>query len=221
MNRTNEPDISYRNILVFDVETTGLIPKHTLDTDKMPYIIQLSFVLFNAKTLQIIKKYNSYIKIKNIIIEDKIIELTGITNSICENRGISIIDAITELYNAYINCHCIIAHNLNFDRKMIEIEMIRNKLTYPIFRNNIIPLYCTMMESINICNITVDGKNGKFKKFPKLVELYNQLFRYIPDNLHNSMVDVIVCLRCFLKIKMRKEIHNVKYRYIMNNCLEI
>lgn len=210
---------TYRNVLVFDVETTGLISKNTTDLLLLPSVIQLSFVIFNVNTYQITQKYNSYIKIENIVLEDKIIELTGITNAICETKGVSIQDAITELYKAYLRCDCVIAHNLDFDKRMIEIEMQRNNIQFPIFTNPQIPMHCTMMDSIHLCDIIIDGKNGKFRKFPKLVELYNKLFQYIPENLHNSMVDVLVCLRCFLKIKLKKDIHNVRYRYIMNKCV--
>lgn len=38
-------------------------------------------------------------------------------------------------------------------------------------------------------------------KFPQLKELHQVLFGNIPENLHNSLIDVLVCLRCFLKIR--------------------
>jgi DNA polymerase III epsilon subunit-like protein len=38
-------------------------------------------------------------------------------------------------------------------------------------------------------------------KFPRLSELHQVLFGNIPENLHNSLIDVLVCLRCFLKIR--------------------
>ena len=36
---------------------------------------------------------------------------------------------------------------------------------------------------------------------PKLVELYQELFRGTPANLHNSLVDTLVCMRCYLKMR--------------------
>ena len=60
-----------------------------------------------------------------------------------------------------------------------------------------------MQESIDICNLTMVSKfnpSKQFKKNPKLSELYQHLFQKIPENLHNSMIDTLVCLRCFLKI---------------------
>ena len=39
------------------------------------------------------------------------------------------------------------------------------------------------------------------KKNPKLQELYEKLFpdANVPDNLHNSIVDVAVTIRCYMK----------------------
>ena len=44
------------------------------------------------------------------------------------------------------------------------------------------------------------------KKFPRLNELYGKLFDTpLPKDMHNSIVDVLVCLRCFLKVRGVKE----------------
>ena len=45
--------------------------------------------------------------------------------------------------------------------------------------------------------------NGKpRKKWPKLNELYEHLFPgQKVDGFHNSMIDVLACLRCFVKMK--------------------
>ena len=53
-----------------------------------------------------------------------------------------------------------------------------------------------------ICNIKyIHPMSGKiYKKYPKLVELHNHLFNSVPENLHNSLIDVYVCFRCFYKM---------------------
>jgi hypothetical protein len=71
-----------------------------------------------------------------------------------------------------------------------------------------IKLDCTMQLTVDACAIlrTTD-KNYTYKKFPKLKETYEYLFKIpSPANLHNSIIDVIVCLRCYLKIKYDTEI---------------
>jgi hypothetical protein len=66
--------------------------------------------------------------------------------------------------------------------------------------------YCTMRKSINLCNILVANDRGDTRrKFPKLVELHKHLFDgETPANLHNAMVDVEACLKCYLKMR-----HNI------------
>jgi len=67
--------------------------------------------------------------------------------------------------------------------------------------------YCTMQETIELCAIELKDKYGRpYKKFPKLVELYQKMFGVTPKNLHNSLNDVIVCLRCFIKLKYEIDI---------------
>ena len=64
-----------------------------------------------------------------------------------------------------------------------------------------------MQESIDVCNIKAYYKDGReYIKFPKLQELHDKLFQSVPNNLHNSMNDVIVCLRCFYKMIYDKDI---------------
>jgi len=203
----SKPFTSYRRVLIFDVETTGLIKKNSA----LPYILQLSFVVYDIQEKKIIKKFNEYIQIpESIVIDPFIVQLTGITNELCATKGIDILEALHAFYNAYMTCDCIVAHNLEFDKEMIQIELSRNSMkiqeTYfymmllfnekysTIFK---IDHYCTMKSNIEFCSLYF--ANSKRKKYPKLIELYQTLFDETPAHLHNSIVDVLVCLRCFLK----------------------
>jgi hypothetical protein len=59
-----------------------------------------------------------------------------------------------------------------------------------------------LKDSIEFCNIQVIDKKGKpYLKYPKLVELHEKLFDKQPNNLHNSFNDILVTLRCFMKLK--------------------
>ena len=61
------------------------------------------------------------------------------------------------------------------------------------------------MESIELCKIPLEHpwKNQKYK-YPKLVELYSLLFSdeeaKIMDFAHNAIIDVIMTLRCYMKM---------------------
>ena len=67
--------------------------------------------------------------------------------------------------------------------------------------------YCTMKNNINFCAIERINKNGnKYFKYPTLSELYEKLFYIIPKGTHDSLVDVLLCLRCYCKIKFNEDI---------------
>ena len=58
-----------------------------------------------------------------------------------------------------------------------------------------------MQESVELCNIKALTKTGKeYVKFPSLSELHKHLFNVVPKKLHNSLNDVLICLRCFYKM---------------------
>ena len=59
-----------------------------------------------------------------------------------------------------------------------------------------------MKSGIEICAVKKEDK--VVKKWPRLNELHQKLFDEVPDGLHNSMVDVNACLRCYLKMR-----HNI------------
>jgi hypothetical protein len=64
-----------------------------------------------------------------------------------------------------------------------------------------------MKSNTALCNIKQKTAYGKeYTKFPKLSELYEFLFHSVPENLHNSMIDVLACLRCYLKTEFNIDI---------------
>jgi DNA polymerase III epsilon subunit-like protein len=221
--------IQKNRVLVFDTETTGLFPKKNESNaagplpsyKEYPYILQLSFVVFDVSTNEIRQKYNEYIKIpSNIEIKPFITNLTGITREICDTKGIPIEQALYDFYLAYMSVDFVIAHNISFDKRMIELEIQRNASKfgssipsiYFLFNETFnivydIMMVCTMNMGKNVCNIMIEGKNGaQWKKPPKLLELHKVLFGSVPENLHNSLIDTMVCLRCFIKIKYNVEL---------------
>ena len=54
------------------------------------------------------------------------------------------------------------------------------------------------------------------KKFPRLNELYSTLFdSVLPSDLHNSIVDVLVCIRCFLKVRNLPEMTDTEFQLLV------
>jgi len=204
--------------LIFDVETTGLLPPKTVsDVRKMPYILQLSFVVYDLSLRRVIKMVDIVIKIpESVIVREKITKLTGITREMCDAQGAQIQAGLREFYKDYMTCDYIVGHNIGFDKKMLKIEISRHLPELVITCPNIgklfdkdferelgIANYCTMQQGRKTCNLKRTNVRGReYIKSPKLAELYFHLFGRVPENLHNSIVDTYATMGCFLKMKV-------------------
>ena len=228
-NRNHLKKMTSQNlVLVFDVETNGLFPKKPpASIAELPFVLQLSWLLYDRETRAIVETYNQYIKIdESISIPDEITTLTGITYAKCA-QGVPIADAINSLYEAYMKSSLVVAHNIEFDSQMIHLEILRNRsaldrdieknmlyicrFASPVFRRppapldvvSHIPIYCTMMKGSPLCAIPSKSKKPSSAdpyKWPKLSELHHHLFGTIPEGLHDSMVDITACLDCYIKM---------------------
>ena len=168
-----------------------------------------------------------------------ITELTGITQKDVDG-GIPIRQALDEFFQVLQLADIIVGHNIDFDKKMIALELTR---AYPtimkpndtqisfmhmvneggeksliriwclymhyFIRDSPIDEFCTMQYSKMLCNIILVNRRGPYVKFPKLCETYEKLFGDIPENLHNSLTDTIVCLRCFMKLSYKEDIGEI------------
>ena len=197
-------------ILVFDTETTGLPSERNASvnaTEKWPYIVQLSYILYNTDTYEVLELENDIINIdSSVIISKKSTEIHKITYDVCKSQGISIIQAIDKFNSAIKKCNYIIAHNMEFDKSLIIVECIRNNIDI-LLKDSTINKYCTMKNSTNLCKIKRTSYSGNiYYKYPTLMELYVHLFNIIPEGLHNSIIDVLICLRCFCKMQYKQDI---------------
>ena len=143
-----------------------------------------------------------------------------------------IVDAIAEFMKDIMDPDVVtvVGHNVQFDRKMIIAELLRlndssmdththteaqKQLQFLMDNTN---FTCSMEVTAPICNIQIavnykDKKTGEDKVFykvksPKLIESYQYYFGYSPhgDALHDALIDVILCLRVFMKYKYNEDI---------------
>jgi DNA polymerase III epsilon subunit-like protein len=200
-------------ILVFDTETTGLPEKNAsiLEVDKWPHIIQLSYLIYDTINNKIESFYDFIINIHDNIISDESIKLHKITKEKSNNEGLCIRDVLNKFNSDIKNVDLLVAHNISFDKRIIMVECIRNNISQYFTRNKIKkPEYCTMKESIDICKIErISSIGNKYFKYPTLTELYVYLFNNSPKVVHNSLADILICLRCYLLISNKIDIINL------------
>jgi DNA polymerase III epsilon subunit-like protein len=246
----NDEKHEYKNILVFDTETTGLLKFNkvngfeelVLPLDKnQPYLTQISYMVYNIEQEKVVYIGNDYCQLPDgVEISTEASQITGITKDILAEKGRNVVDVLMEFMYIYLNCDVVVAHNWNFDKTVIEIEIKRNeraikercgdkshsfmeKIFHPDYLclNNVYS-FCTMLESTHLCDIRKKLKNGQLSKnpkYPKLAELYEHLFGETPDGqLHNSLYDVCACLRCFIKLRLGKEMPRNRYYHLLRDC---
>jgi len=224
-------------VIVFDTETTGL-PQTKLLTPEVlhmwPHIIQISFIMYDIDENNIINISDYIVHLpKDIVMSNEIMNIHGVTNEMCYSSDEKIQDVLVKFMWYFINADLVVGHNIDFDLKMLKVEfmrIIKNDVSGSVSKDYYIDFleyinkstnyYCTMQESIDICAIQVMNKKGvPFNKFPKLIELHEKLFQIPPKNLHNSLNDVLVCLRCFYKLKYDADIieKNETIKNLFNN----
>jgi len=191
-------------IIIFDTETTGLPNWHIKGPKwykSWPYIVQLSWILYNIDD-NTYKKGDYIIKLPlKVTIPEESIKIHGITNEIMNTKGVNFMKALSPFLIHLQEADFIIAHNLDFDKKMMLAEFERRNM---VNHFNLIKGidYCTMRNSEKLCGLTkINPVSGlRRSKFPRLYELHYFLFKEFLINLHNSYNDVLACLRCYYKL---------------------
>ena len=195
--------------LVFDVETTGLPKKYKPSIDELdmwPHIVQISWIVYSTDDMDLLSLEDHIIKLpNNMTIPEDSTKIHGISNEIMNEKGKDLMSILYKFYNALANSQVLVAHNLNFDKSMVQVESNRLGLSHSCFNN--IAEFCTMNYGDKICNLKrINKYNRKVSKYPKLIELYQKLFNETPKNLHNSLNDVLVCFRCYFKLRYNADI---------------
>lgn len=209
-------------VLVFDTETTGLPKSKIMNPDTLnlwPHIVQFSYVIYDTILNDIVESSDTIVKLKDgITIPEESIKIHGVTNEVSQKNGSNINSILSKFFYNLRNVDLLVGHNVSFDINMVKVELLRfiYETKYNILEDEIMAykynlhfltnyknICCTLQESIDLCNIKAIDKYGKdYIKFPKLLELHQKLFESTPNNLHNSFNDILVTLRCFVKLKL-------------------
>ena len=200
-------------VLVFDTETTGLPVNQNApinDSAKWPYIIQLSFMVFDAATKEILEYSDRIIKLDpSVEVSPGSIAIHQITPERSQSEGVPIQVALDHLANNMSEADIIVGHNIIFDKRIITVELYRHDMKNCFYnKSGAIPEYCTMKRTTDLCAIPrVNKKTGEtYNKFPTLSELHLKLFGNAPKGTHNAIADVMICLRCYVMLECNYDV---------------
>jgi len=187
--------------IFFDTETTGL-PKNwkapVTDVDNWPRITQLAWQVYD-KDGKLLHERSDLIKPDGWEIPDEQFFIdNNMSTERCEKEGVELNEILKDFINKVNKCKYLIAHNMNFDEKIIGCEMIRENMKFKKEPNKL----CTMQESTHYCKMK-PFRYGTYK-WPSLDELHNKLFDEGFDGAHDALADVKACARSFFELKNRK-----------------
>ena len=213
-------------LLVYDTETNGLPPKGERFVNKgnlehWPHTVQFSYVIYDTDANKLLKTYDSIIKLPpGVIISEENYSFHHISNKMSETKGKDVHVVLRVFLTDCTRVDMLVGHNINFDYNMIKAEMMRNPYAYTADDTKMLAnkrMYCTARETYGYCSIpAINWKGEKYFKYPTLKELYEKLFDETPQNLHNSLNDVLVTLRCVVKFKFNKDVNSEVKSLIVN-----
>jgi len=185
-------------MLFFDTETTGL-PQNwnapITQTNKWPRMVQLAWLQYDDEE-KLVSEANHIIKPDGYTIPNDATSIHGITTENALQNGSELSSVLLEFSTIVDRSKMLIAHNMDFDEKIVGAEYIRAGLKSSIFETQRL---CTMKTTTDLCRIP--GNYGN--KWPTLLELHQFLFGSDFKDAHDALVDVKICAKCFFELVKR------------------
>jgi len=182
--------------LFFDTETTGIPLNYNAplsDSNNWPRLVQLAFIHHDDEG-NLLHEASYIIKPNGFTIPDDAISIHKITNEFAQANGTELEIALRE-FSKFVNLsETIVAHNVSFDEKIVGAELLRVEMENVLIGKKKI---CTMTSSTEFCAI----ETPRGFKWPKLSELYFELFQENFDEAHNATHDIRATAKCFWELK--------------------
>ena len=188
-----------KNNLFLDIETSGLpqqlgynkyYPPHELLRYNSSRIIELGYIIADDYGT-VLKKYESLVIPDNFTITNS--RFHGITDKMCKEKGLTMIQNLKNMLKDMLkyNVNKIVSHNINFDINILLSECVRKNNNKLLLEINECKLECTMY---------LGQKYMNYYKSPKLIELYEYLFKKKFNQKHRALDDVNACMECYYKM---------------------
>ena len=187
-----------RSYLIFDTETTGLPinwKAPLTDLNNWPRLVQIAWRHCDNSG-NILSDSDYIVKPQGFTIPEDAVDVHGISTETAINEGIDLEVVLNEFSKAIDRSDYLVAHNMNFDEKIVGAEFLRADFDN---RSTDIPKICTMEMSTDYCKLP--GPYGY--KWPSLSELHYKLFNEYFDEAHDAAVDVRACADCFFELRER------------------
>ena len=181
--------------LVFDTETTGKVHfKKPYDDPSQPQLVQLGMILVDTTDWK--RQIKLSILNKDVTnISEEAQQVHGISEADCKQFGVPLSRILQLFQDACYKADCIVAHNMNFDRTVLQASFhCAGQKEHPF--TNEIPQICTMASSSDV--LKLPGRHKDYK-WPSLEEAYSHFVgrETTIENAHDALVDTEACLAVF------------------------
>jgi DNA polymerase-3 subunit epsilon len=182
--------------LFFDTETTGIPANNRApasDFNNWPRLVQVAWILADGDANQI-ESAEYIIKPEGFTIPQDAAKIHGITTEKALAQGSNLSAILQTLKEKIEFADALVAHNMQFDEKILGAEFLRCGFSNIIETKQRI---CTMRSSTDYCQIT--GPYGY--KWPSLQALHTKLFNKPIPGAHTALADTRACAACFFELK--------------------
>lgn len=163
--------------LIFDTETTGLILHPAARDELQPRIIEWGGLLVD-KAGNELEELDILIRPEGATVSPEITKITGITPEQLHHRPI-FKEVMHQLGALFTKADVLIAHNLPFDRRMMELEL-----------NRVHPMAVETWPWPRVMLCTVQEHAEEWGRRPKLTELYAHYMGRPLGQTHRALDDV-------------------------------
>lgn len=180
-------------VMVFDTETSGIPPKSAQPCDFEKYndarLIELAYIIYDndVKVLEKTMIVKPDFEISNS-------DIHGITKQFALDNGIPISDVMESFYRDVMPVDVLVGHNVSFDISIMLSESHRLGRSDVIDKINKCEMVCTLEKSRKYFGTTTNTGLT-------LSNVYMKLFGEAPGVVHRALDDVILCSKCYNKMK--------------------
>jgi DNA polymerase III epsilon subunit-like protein len=191
-------------VIVFDTETTGLIPKPGSGGEH-PRLLELSVYVSSGWGKPPLEQWSQLVLPEGWEVPGKITQLTGVSHEGAVAGGVPV-RGVLERFNRVLEAYPrapLVGHNVEFDIKMLVYEMgLAGVDDGPLVGRGL--KRCTMKAGTYVCKLP--HKNPAALKYspyksPRLGELYGFLFGNELDGAHRAGVDTGATARCYFTLR--------------------
>lgn len=177
-------------VMVIDTETTGLPPRYAHPSMAEAWdvcrLVQVAWEVYDADANHVSSECY-IVRPDGFSVPESSSRIHGITHENAERNGVPVEDVWERLSRILPCVKRIVAHNMEFDDKVIQSEMHRTAATFVLQEWQNKQKVCTMKRA-----------KRPNVKWPRLIELYEEYFGRTPQgSMHRADNDVRACAEIY------------------------